>query len=405
MNQSRTRPTVVDVFVSSPSDMEEERDKLAEIVEDLNRISKHFVLRLIQWKTHSVPAIGTSPQEILNEELSPENADIYIGLMGARFGSATATAGSGTEEEFNRALERHKEKPSTNRIMFYFKTTSPSSLDDIDVCQLVKVRKFKSSLKSSGLIAEFDTLSQFERDIRVHLSRQVSYFHNPTEVVIAGGEIDSPATEPDDEPGYLDYLSMVGESSESLNEIVKVIVDETSAIGERLSQRTRDITAVNNRTAKGNNQMAHSKLLTLVNRAATDLTTYAASLRPKLPLFEEQLSSTTTAVSQAAMLSAIDLPDNSQNAETIRVLSSLRSQIDGAIAGMSSFRSSVVGLPRMTSKLNKSKRETAAVLQRLLHSLLSARDTIEEALQAIGDESDGSPAAAPKGGTPEAAAE
>ena len=63
--------------------------------------------------------------------------------------------------------------------------------------------------------------------------------------------------------------------------------------------------------------MASSQLRRPINRAATDLTTYAASLRTKVPLFDERLSESINAAGQVAILFAFDLnADEQQMTET-----------------------------------------------------------------------------------------
>jgi hypothetical protein len=279
----KPQPVVIDVFVSYPSDMEEERNKLRDVISELNRTSRRrYYLNLIDWKTHSVPAIGNHAQETINE-ISPESAQIFIGLMGARFGTATPSANSGTEDEFNRAVTRHNEDPDANRIMFYFRTAPPSSLDEIDLEQLAKVRDFKASLKSSGLIWDFDTLAQFEVDIRVHLLQEAQRIAESA-TSEGNGEAEckqSSTSEPsEDAPGYLEYLSIAEDSSGILNEIVQSIGEDTTAIGLRMRERTEELETIGKMR---NSTMARSKLAALVNHAATDLTMYASSLRPKLP--------------------------------------------------------------------------------------------------------------------------
>ena len=114
---------VIVVFVASPSDLDPERNCLEEVIKELNRSwsrSTGFRLELVRWETHGYPEVGQDPQDVLNREL-PNDSDIFIGLMWSRYGTETGRAGSGTEEEFNRALERHRRDPESIRIMFYFK--------------------------------------------------------------------------------------------------------------------------------------------------------------------------------------------------------------------------------------------------------------------------------------------
>ena len=67
----------------------------------------------------SVPTHKT----VINRQL-PDDCDIFLGVMWARFGTATPRAGSGTEEEFERALTRHQANSRSVMILFYFKQAS-----------------------------------------------------------------------------------------------------------------------------------------------------------------------------------------------------------------------------------------------------------------------------------------
>ena len=322
MDRKKAQAQVVDVFVSSPSDLEEERDKLGEVIDELNRSSDLTVLRLIRWETHGVPGIGSSPQDLLNKELSPEDAQIFVGLMWMRFGTPTDNAGSGTEEEFNRAIERYSDDNDAIRIMFYFKTSSPTLLNDIDLDQLSQVRKFKASLSDKGVFySEFDTLDTFTRNVRVHL-RTLQAQNNQVSVVQPETKADCTVISEDhddDEFGLLDLMDHFAESTESLSEIANGISEETKAAG------------------------------------------------------------------QIAVLSVTDLdPGRERIAEAMQSLDVLYKSIGDTIESMTGFRDSARRLPRLTSKLNKAKRETATVLQNVINSLKSAHETLSGARQALG---------------------
>lgn len=142
---------VVVVLVASPSDLEPERNRLEEVIRELNLTwSQTLLLRLelVRWETHGYPGIGQDAQDVLNQELT-DAPDIFIGLMWGRYGTPTGRAGSGTEEEFARALTRYRDDPSSVRIMFYFKD-APLSPSEIDPAQLAQVQEFQSSLGNEG---------------------------------------------------------------------------------------------------------------------------------------------------------------------------------------------------------------------------------------------------------------
>lgn len=203
---------VLVVFVASPSDLEAERARLEDVVRELNLTWSRTLglrLELVRWETHAYPGVGHDPQDVLNRELTGE-PDIFIGMMWGRHGTPTGRAGSGTEEEFSRALARHQADPTAVRIMFYFKD-APISPSGIDPDQIGRVQRFQASLGSEGaLYWKFGTLDEFERLLRLHLARQIQEF-------VAGSNMDKRAPLPpaasvptvaagQEELGLLDFL-------------------------------------------------------------------------------------------------------------------------------------------------------------------------------------------------------
>lgn len=97
------------VCLSCPGDLNRERQICESAIADFNKL---YVTEDIQYSVFhfgKVPSeFGATAQEIINKNW--EGFDLYIGLMGARFGSPTKEYGSGTEEEFKNAIERKKER-------------------------------------------------------------------------------------------------------------------------------------------------------------------------------------------------------------------------------------------------------------------------------------------------------
>ena len=158
------------VFLSSPGDLSEERTIFKAVIDESNRILSDSDIRfeLVMWETDTYPSIGKDAQSIINEQIG-DNYDIFIGLMWTRFGTPTPRAGSGTEEEFNLALEKLERNPANSRILFYFKDSSPESLSKIDLKQLEKVNEFKKQLRTKGLVWDYKNLGEFKEIVRNHL--------------------------------------------------------------------------------------------------------------------------------------------------------------------------------------------------------------------------------------------
>src|SRR5262245_47679519 len=100
------------VFVASPGDVLQERGIVREVLDSINRTlgrEKNIMLEFVGWETDTHPAIGSDPQDIVNQQIADMSQyHIFIGIMWNRLGTPTPRAESGTEEEFNRALESRK---------------------------------------------------------------------------------------------------------------------------------------------------------------------------------------------------------------------------------------------------------------------------------------------------------
>ena len=141
------RPRHIRIFASSPSDVEDERNELKAVVEELapSFSGRGVTLELLRWETHSYPSLE-SPQVAINRQIGAY--EIFIGIMWKRFGTPTDTSGSGTEEEFRTAYklwEQDKRRP----VLFYFKDTPfmPTTMEDVG--QVARVLGFRQELTTA----------------------------------------------------------------------------------------------------------------------------------------------------------------------------------------------------------------------------------------------------------------
>jgi hypothetical protein len=163
------------VFVSSPGDLTAERGVVEEVLSELNLSlpqSQKIRFELVKWETHAFPSMETDPQALINAQIG-DDYDIFLGLMWARFGTPTNRAGSGTEEEFNRAYNRYTQNPNSLRILFYFKTAPTTGADP---GQLELVNEFRDRLKKKGLYWSFENPKELARYLRIHLRRHLDEF-------------------------------------------------------------------------------------------------------------------------------------------------------------------------------------------------------------------------------------
>jgi hypothetical protein len=387
---------VFSVFVASPGDVENERDGLEEIIRELNIAwSRELGIRLelIRWETHAYPGIGEDAQSVINEQI-PTDYDLFIGIMWCRYGTPTGRAGSGTIEEFQLAKSRYDKDPAGMRLMFYFKDT-PVPPSKLDPDQLAKVAAFRKSLGNEGVLYwTFDGLEDFDKHLRLHITRQVQAWHNQlknpqTEVTVSiskGKALDIPTSptdilDADEDLGLLDLSEIFEESFHTLTDITLQIATSTRELGGKIEAHSQEINELVT-TSQGNVDRKVAKRL--ITRAASDMDQYVARMEAELPLFGQNLDKGMQALIRAAMLSVeFETTDAEQGQarEGLQAILAFRDTLSQTELHIQEFRTTVAGLPRMTSTLNKSKRQVVSVLDQLIEKLESGQSLSNEAEQ------------------------
>ena len=158
-------------FIASPSDTSEERAIVDIVFSEINKtLGDHLGFRIEskKWENDIRPSFGTDGQDVINTQMLNEYK-IFIGIMWNKFGTPTPRAGSGTEEEFDRAYTRFKDKEEVE-IMLYF-NDKPASSSTLDLGQLQKIRTFKEKARSlGGLTESYEGVQDFESKIKLHLT-------------------------------------------------------------------------------------------------------------------------------------------------------------------------------------------------------------------------------------------
>lgn len=130
------------VFLSSPHDMEKERNEVRAFFHQWNYVSMAFGVRLtVIGESDANIGIG-HPQDLINKQVLERYKDslvLYIGLLGQRFGTPTRNAGSGTEAEFNWVLKRWRQGLKLNQtvpeIKLFFRNKPFECALDIDAIE------------------------------------------------------------------------------------------------------------------------------------------------------------------------------------------------------------------------------------------------------------------------------
>lgn len=150
------------LFIATPSDVEDERKVIRDVVADWNAShasAMSLVLLPVGWETHSIPQMGKRPQEDINQRLL-NDCDILIGVFWNRLGSDAGKGMTGTEEE----IEEHLKAGKPALLYFSNKAGQPSK---IDLTQLQGVREFKERIERErrGQFGTFNSSSDLRKKL------------------------------------------------------------------------------------------------------------------------------------------------------------------------------------------------------------------------------------------------
>lgn len=363
------------VFVASPSDLNDERQAISEVITELNLgygEQNNIVLELVKWETHSAPGISQShSQDIVNNDID-DNYDLFIGLMWMKFGTQTKLAGSGTEEEYRKAYNKFNDNPNSLQILFYFKTMPPLSLEDIDISELGKVNDFKKSLGEENVLYwNFNSVEELQGYLRLHVPKRLSNLTVDVNVATITKTEDSvDAIIVQEELGYLDYLELAETKFEISTKALQNITDATEWIGEKMVEKTDELNkfnkASNSHFAPNINQL--KKIFRLTGQAMTE---YASRLCVEIPIYYDNYEEGIKAYSGIVNI-ADDFFTNENIEDLIEAKESivfLVTQINQALEQTEEYYRAVIELPRIDQEINKAKRIVSEQLKVLMSNM------------------------------------
>lgn len=160
------------IFVSSPRDVADERDRLERVVNQLNAniaLDNGLHLELIRWEKKCHPGVGRTGQAVVNSQIG--TYDLFVGILWNRLGTPTGDAESGTREEFDCAYAQWRRNKSSLEIWFYFNEQPFNPKSHEELTQKGKVLDFRQELENDkGLLTwTYNGSANFEEQIRSHL--------------------------------------------------------------------------------------------------------------------------------------------------------------------------------------------------------------------------------------------
>ena len=376
--------TILSVFVASPNDVSEERDRVDQIVNELNSLHARRTgirLEVLRSERDVSPAAGKDPQAAINDQI-PQDYDVFLGIFWNRLGSPTNRADSGTVEEYEMAKERFDQDPNSIRLMLYFKDSPPVTMDGFDPDQYKKVREFRRRVEKEVFYRRFVEADDFANSIRADLSR-LSY---EAASVHGGAAVD--AAEPertgcasvddgagllegdDEEEGYLDLTEAFEEEMDSLGATLSRMIESITDIGGRVNGRAEEITALNSsidgkNLSRNERQKFRAEALQIMKQSARDMDMFAKRMKQDIPLFRRHLDKSISVFTKSVPI-YLELNEGEDKEGLKNTIQSSLDAMAGMLEAMENFRDGVDGLPRMATSLNRSRRETKRVLQEVV---------------------------------------
>jgi Domain of unknown function (DUF4062) len=362
---------VLRIFLASPGELSEERNRLEEVVKELNiTLGRQAGVRLelVKWETDAYPDFGAEPQAVIDEQVG-DDYDIFLGILWTRFGLPTSDAASGTEHEFRRAYSRYKRNPSLMRIMFYFRDGEVSTTK-IDAEQLLKVQLFRKELGELGsLYWTYRTANDFVNLARVHLTKQILSWGkgwgadrtNPTPE-LASDSVQTLSSEPPLELGYLDLFEIFEESFKETNEVLARMTRAVEWLDQKMQERTVDLNR--GQAMDISSRMRHSKKVT--DALAADMLDFSRRTEIDIPLLGTLYRRSTSAIARAMTMSVEFNKDGSASIDAaLGPMRSLGQALTQNRVLIQSFRDIVKDAPRATSAFIVAQNRVVAVLDSL----------------------------------------
>ena len=161
-------------FISSPSDVRDERKIVLELLQDLNHspfVLPHFALRALAYEETAPAKMGNAPQSIIDEYMRADACEVYIGILWHRMGTPTTdpTTGeqflSGTEYEFRKAYVAYSAAGKPLVLLYRCRRPIPQ---DADEEQWALVKQFwgrcgDADKEYQGLPKAYETLEDFKK--------------------------------------------------------------------------------------------------------------------------------------------------------------------------------------------------------------------------------------------------
>ncbi len=343
------------------------------------------------------PAMGEDAQAVINSQI-PEDYDVFVGIFWNRFGSPTNRAESGTVEEFEIAKERFDNAPRSIRLMLYFKDSPPLTMDGFDADQYKMVQEFRSRVEKEAIYKKFATTEDFGNFVRLDLTKLVldgtSVYGGTEDSLPAeqkGGTLDEDfrAIEDDgaEEEGYLELQESLEDEMDSLSATLNRMSDSIEDIGAKINQRVKEVDVLGipkeaTSLSKNERQKMRADAIRIMKRCSKDLNGFVTQMSQHIPLFRRHLDKSIDVFTKVVPI-YLELNEDEDKQGLKGTINSMLGAMEGMLQSMEGFRDAVARLPRLTTTLVRSRRETEKILQEVIDIARGGRTSLEGVLSML----------------------
>lgn len=288
---------------------------------------------------------------MINEQIY--DYDIFLGILGSRFGTKTPYAGSGTEEEFNIAYDKFKNKQLVDICMFF--KNDNYILDDIQLDQLALVRNFKEKISNLGCYRVNFYELDFEAEINKLFTKILLEWETYENRIVHAAETINhiEEIESDEDMGYYDAIY---KAISEINDSSKI----TNNFSKYLKKLNQDMIST---TVKLQDTIEDKAKAKLINKLSDNMDLFSNKINQDMPNQKIHFDNSMKYFNVAAQIYIEDF--TSGKSEMIDILNTFENNINSfseSLSAIENLSNIIDKFPRATTKLNKSKKKLISVL-------------------------------------------
>lgn len=352
------------IFIGSPSDVQEERDIIEEIIEEMNGYYEHLdvpKLKIISLKRDVRSKIGNFEGQTVIDKQIEDKYNVFIGILWKKFGTKTEKYDSGTEQEFKNAFDKYEQNPQSMEIMFYFCTRPPKDLNELDGEQLALIQKFRKKLENKGLYKTYSSIDEFRDLIKSDLKLLVTQRNIDFE--------DSSDEESEENDGLIDLIE---DFTNSFNESVL----EMEILSEDISQTASELNELNDKYQ--NNQQNMDVMKKYFNSLAIPLDEFSKKMDFHSNIIVNNLNDGISSFDSLLSIHGDFILTNDKIEEVNASIDDCYFSIDELNKYIKDFLDILKTTPRITTKFSRSKNKLEKSSNNFLKKLIAIQKAIKE---------------------------